>query len=218
MTIRPERMVIMNFSELKQQVSPADPIKPLPGVKQLQKSNANIVANYNAKSENSITVYDNGYVLFRSGKDYTVFRLHDCGDFRDREDPYGYVIPEESFKETYWTIRLIMEGEQRITYNKDQKEHSHTVSYSGIAEDWAYLSDIKYDGAYILTEQEEYLELIHTLQKQLAVLTDRQLFIFCEVYGHDKTHKEVAEEIGISRQAVTDSLAQSLKKLRKNLK
>ena len=75
MTIRPERMVIMNFSELKQRVSPADPMKPQPGVKQLQEGNANIIANCNVKDENSITVYDSGYVLFRSGKD--------CFDIRE---------------------------------------------------------------------------------------------------------------------------------------
>ena len=218
MTIRQERMVIMKFSELKQMVSPADSQQLLPGNRQLLGTEPKIVVSYNIEDMDNITVYDNGYVLFCSGSDHTVFRLHDCKDYVDRDDPQCKVISEKDFDEMHWALRLILEGEDRIAHNKEKKEYHHTVSYSAVAEDWVYLSDSKYDGALVLLEKEEHQELIHKLQIQLAVLTDRQRFVFTEIIGNGKTHKEVAEEIGISRQAVTDALAKALKKYKKNQK
>ena len=218
MTIRQERMDIMKFSELKRMVLPADSKQLTPGNRQLFETEPKIVISYSLKNTENITVYGNGYVLFCSGKDHTVFRLHDCKDYVDQDDPLCKVIPEKVFDKTHWALRLILEGEDRIAHNKEKKENHHTVSYSAVAEDWVYLSDSKYDGAFVLFEKEEHQELIHKLQMQLAVLTDRQRFVFTEIIGNGKTHKEVADELGVSRQAVTDTFTKAMRKFKKNQK
>ena len=52
----------------------------VPGIRQLEESEARIIVR-EMVSDMLITVYQNGYVACRRGRESTVFRLHDCGGY-----------------------------------------------------------------------------------------------------------------------------------------
>ena len=52
----------------------------VPGIRQLEESEARILVR-EMVSDMLITVYQNGYVACRRGRESTVFLLHDCGGY-----------------------------------------------------------------------------------------------------------------------------------------
>ncbi|MDR6301307.1 RNA polymerase sigma factor [Mesonia maritima] len=66
-----------------------------------------------------------------------------------------------------------------------------------------------------LLEEEQYLK---KYEKALASLTEAQRTAFLMNRVEGKKHKEIAEELGISRKAVEKRIYSALKKLRKDIK
>ena len=66
-----------------------------------------------------------------------------------------------------------------------------------------------------LLEEDEYLK---KYQKALSNLTDAQRTAFLMNRVEGKRHKQIAEELGISRKAVEKRIYSALKKLRKDIK
>ena len=125
------------------------------------------------------------------------------------------MISEDAFDSCNWSVRLAAEGEKRLEYNQKQKWKRSTVSYSGVAEDWALLGDVSQDPEVLLLERERREEekaLVNTL---LQKLTEHQRFIVIECIVRGRQHKDVARQLGTSRQAVTDALKKAITRMKK---
>lgn len=99
----------------------------------------------------TIQVFESGYVLYEEDRRFAVFHLDDiygknmiydtvnCSLVSKRER----VIPSEVYMNFHWSLRLILEGNERIMRNREKVERNHVeFLYSGISEDLPQLSFI----------------------------------------------------------------------------
>lgn len=110
---------MMTFKELKKLVKlPLYKEQRVPTVKALEESGVSVVAEKILENHGSISVYQNGYVIYRAHKRVTVFSLRNCVHYKyDALEGAGHHIEEEEFEEYEWHIRLVLEGEDRIFMN-----------------------------------------------------------------------------------------------------
>ena len=161
-----------------------------------------------------LTVYNSGYVLFSAGKRNTVFHIHDCcGDYAyDAAEGKGDVIEEEYFENCEWHIRALFEGEQRVEESQLKCEGvgqtKVSVSYHAVAEDWGEMADSE------INVLDKYIEK-EALHAMMTVLTEKQRNLIYQNYVLDKTHQEIADDMGISRGSVTRAVNQALERIRR---
>ena len=107
---------MMTFKELKKLVKlPLYKEQRVPTVKALEESGVSVVAEKILENHGSISVYQNGYAIYRAHKRVTVFSLRNCVHYKyDALEGAGHHIEEEEFDEYEWHIRLVLEGEDRI--------------------------------------------------------------------------------------------------------
>ena len=110
---------MMTFKDLKKLVElPSYKEQRVPTVKALEVSGVPVVAEKILENHGSISVYQNGYVIYRAHKRVTVFSLRNCVHYKyDALEGAGHHIEEEEFDEYEWHIRLVLEGEDRILMN-----------------------------------------------------------------------------------------------------
>ncbi len=49
------------------------------------------------------------------------------------------VFRKSFFNQREWYIRLVLEGEDRLSRNRESKEQGWTISYSDVSEEWGML-------------------------------------------------------------------------------
>lgn len=110
---------MMTFKDLKKLVElPSYKEQRVPTVKALEVSGVPVVAEKILENHGSISVCQNGYVIYRAHKRVTVFSLRNCVHYKyDALEGAGHHIEEEEFDEYEWHIRLVLEGEDRIFMN-----------------------------------------------------------------------------------------------------
>lgn len=179
----------------------------LPTARQLRESGV-VIAKERFGGETEISVYQDGFVLYRTGKYSTVFPLHSCGDYFYISDGNTVHLPEQFFDREKWHLRLVLEGEDRLGRNCEERERSRNVSYNAVSEDWAAMADLSEPAIEQLARQE-------TVEEIMQMLTEKQKTVVCGYYLQEKTQGQIAEELGISRHAVRDSLIHAVSKIRK---
>ena len=121
---------MLTLKELKKVVKVAGMTKRVPSEKALEKEE--IVVKEILSGECDITVYANGYVLYRENGKKTIFPLHSCKDYQYmdvKED--RSIMNEEFFDNENWYIRLLMEATDRMEINQAKVVSNHRlVSYS----------------------------------------------------------------------------------------
>lgn len=110
---------MMTFKDLKKLVElPSYKEQRVPTVKALEVSGVPVVAEKILGNHGSISVYQNGYVIYRAHKRVTVFSLRNCVHYKyDALEGAGHHIEEAEFDDYEWHIRLVLEGEDRIFMN-----------------------------------------------------------------------------------------------------
>lgn len=77
---------MMTFKELKKLVKlPLYKEQRVPTVKALEESGVSVVAEKILENHGSISVYQNGYVIYRAHKRVTVFSLRNCVHYKCRQ-------------------------------------------------------------------------------------------------------------------------------------
>lgn len=199
---------MLTLRELKQMVEPVDERRRVPTLRAQMESGVPIVVKERLNEQTELIVFANGYVSYRSGRRMTVFPLHSCRGYHYEMFCGGVqFIPEEFFDREAWHIRLMLEGEDRLAKNLDVKENRNQVSYSAVSEDWAVLVDAKNNLAEQVVEQE-------MVEEMLSVLTEKQRAVVIRYYIKEENHREIAADLGISRQAVTDMIAKAIRRIR----
>lgn len=196
----------MTLQELKKIVAvPENGTNP-PTAKQLRES-GKAVAEKKTGADSEISVYQNGYTLYRTGNHSTVFPLHKCRDYFYLDGNNIVRLPEQFFCKKEWYLRLVLEGEDRLGRNYDAKERSRNISYHAAAEDWAVMEDLA-DAVL------ESLLMRETVAEMMQVLTERQRYIVQKYYLQEETQEQISKELGISQQAVSGAISQAISSIR----
>lgn len=180
----------------------------LPTAKQLRTSRLALIQERLGK-DSKISVYQSGYVLYQVGKHSTVFLLHSCREYLYLADEKTVILPEQFFENREWYLRLVLEGEDRLNRNHEEKERSWNVSYSAVSEDWPAMENWTESMLEHLTKQETVTEI-------LAGLSARQKYVIQKYYLQEETQEQISKELGISQQAVSLVLSQAIRSIRKN--
>ena len=140
----------------------------LPTAKQLRSSRS-AIAQKRLGLDSEISAYQSGYALYQVGKHFTVFLLHSCRDYLYLADGKTVILPEQFFENREWYLRLVLEGEDRLNRNHEEKERSWNVSYSDVSEDWSVMENLAESMLEHLTRQETVAEI-------LGILSARQKY------------------------------------------
>lgn len=199
---------MLTLKELKKIVKVADVEKRIPSVKSLKEHKVVVKEMINA--DTTISVYDQGYVLYTAGNQSTVFPLHSCDD-------YEYVsvtgdnkeFNKEFFDNENWYIRLLMEAEDRMAYSQSKISTNHGVfSNSDVTDDAEIMRGSSKDFVDDVIDR----EILNALIKEL---TERQKTVLNLVYFEEMRQQDVADYLGIKQQSVNDLLNRALKTMKK---
>ena len=124
----------MTLGELKRMVCPTTGVKP-PRIKQLEETEAP-VATYQDRGLR-IAVFPSGFITAHSGRNHTVFRIEDCGEYtyhfakhyRRRFDATQHYFDANYFEKQRWELRVLMEAEDRLKRGNDRYEYGHAVRF-----------------------------------------------------------------------------------------
>lgn len=178
----------------------------VPTAKQLRESG--IVAAIERLGEDTeICVYQNGYVFYRVGRHSTVFPLYLCRDYLYMSGKNVICLSEQFFQNKRWSLRLMLEGEDRLNRNQDEKERKWNISCDVISDKWIIEDDLIETVLEHLVEQEMIDELFQHL-------TDKQKSIMWKYFIQEETQKQISEELGISNPAVSMILSRAVRRIR----
>lgn len=204
----------ITLHELKEKID-AVLEKKLPSFKALMEMQPMAVAQTTV-DDASLTVYQNGYAVYEMDDAHTVIAVDRCGDYRyDFTDGTYQVVPAETFEETEWSVRLLMEGERRMEHNRNNRTaETENVSLECDGSDWSAAVMVDFldeDNAEMLADRE-----LRRLYVAMSKLTERQLEILQLYFYKGMNQYEIAEELGICQQSVNRIMNQAVKRLRKN--
>ena len=180
----------------------------IPTAKQLRESKMAIVQE-RLGLDSKISVYQNGYVVYQVGKHSTVFPLHSCRDYFYMADRKAVCLSEQFFGNKVWYLRLVLEGEDRLNRNHEEKERNWNISYSAISEDWFAMENLTESVLEQLAKQETVAEI-------LQGLSERQKYIIQKYYLQEETQEQISNELGISQQAVSATISHAIRMIRNN--
>lgn len=196
---------MLTLQELKKIVDVPERGKNPPTAKQLQSAES-LVVNEKLGTDGEIRVYANGYALYRICSRSTVFSVHSCGDYLYLSDEGMVHLAGDFFEGERWYLRLVLEGEDRLGRNQEERERN--FSYSIVSEEWATMEDASESALDHLVKQE-------TVGEMLQLLTEKQRTVIQRYYIQGKTQVQISKELGISRLAVRDSIFHAIGRIRK---
>ena len=180
----------------------------IPTVKYLRNNGIEIVSE-SLGIDAQITAYRNGYAVYRVGNRSTVISIHSCGDYLYESSGMIVCIGKSYFDRQAWYVRLMLEGEDRLSHNREISESEKNVSYSAVSEEWMIMVDK--DKSPL-----EYIIRNETIHELLSLLTERQRFVVWQFYFCQKTQKEISDELGVTAPSVSRTLSQAIRRMRKN--
>lgn len=199
---------MLTLKELKNNVTEASPAERVPTYKVLRESGIPVVVKKVVDVQSELMVYQNGYVVYKARKRSTVFPLHSCGGYRyEFHQNLSFSVKSDFFEHENWYIRLFLEGEDRIAKNEDWYNGRKSISYSAIAEDWSELAqEDTVLNAFVIQEE---------LEELWQLMTERQRMVMKKYYMEQLQEDEIAKELGITQQAVSDTLRKAIRRVRK---
>ena len=180
----------------------------LPTEKQLRESGAPVLAEADTAT-GKIVAYANGYFSYRSGRRWTVQRIHACVDgityvFADGQRQF---LGLEVFADLPFTTWMTLEGERRLEENRSDCEKKRALPYGQRS-----FPDERCDNEF-----DAILNRI-ALNEALACLTSRQRQIVTADFLEKKSQRQIAQTLRISQQAAHARLQAALRKLRRYLR
>lgn len=108
--------------------------KALPTAAYLLAGNSHLVASRELDGGTKLSVYQNGFALYQIIGGSTVFRVDYCGGYTYFGRTEQTELSEDFFADTDWWVRLLMEGEDRLTHNRNIKAERHECLFEGDSE------------------------------------------------------------------------------------
>ena len=174
--------------------------------------------------EAELTAYQNGFIVYRLGDHTATFPVTECADYIYRDaDGRDTVIPQEVFDTQDWTIRALMEGEDRIRYNgeKRQKEREFGAGESEMQETSLYL-ELAGEEQFVDQEpswEEKQIEeeKSEALKALMSTLKPRHQEVLYKRYWEEMSFQEIAAEWGCEVKAVRHTECRAWKALRSRI-
>lgn len=198
---------MLTLWEIKQAVENPGEGRDVPTAKRLRDTGT-VVASRSMGTEAEIRVYQCGYAVYRIGRYATVFPVHACGDYLYPLCGEMLCIAESFFDCQEWHVRLVLEGEDRVSRNRESQEQERRISYSAVSEDWRLLADAGQPLLDQIIAKESVGEI-------MGLLTERQRFIVRQFFFFQKTQKEIAKEIGVAAPIISKTISNSIRQIRK---
>ena len=226
---------MLTLRTLKKLIEIPENGEKIPTPKQLRTGKSPVVAHKTTGegvNEVHISVYQCGYAVYEIGNRVTVFPVNmelgygyssviqeSCTEEERyntwnpetglREKKYFCELDESFFETEEWYWRLMLIGEDRLAHNLAMRDRGRCISYSGISEDFKGMEDE-------LADIEERVNRHQITEEMLSVLSDKQKKVVKEYYWNQKTHKQIANENGVKKNAVTGMLKYALNKIEQN--
>lgn len=201
----------VSLRELLKEVPNTTGIK-LPTAKALRSSDSIILYDIEHNSSR-LTVYANGFFIYTHRGYTTVQSIHKCNEsiWYEFADGHKDMCSIEQFLDEPFPIRLMLEGDLRLEMNQNARHSTHQYSYDTME---AESSDLA--SPYSLVDEIMRSIDINELYAAIAELTDKQRDVVVKFYLDGMTQKEVAKQLGISREAVKARLESALRALHRN--
>ena len=159
----------------------------------------------------SIRVFESGYVLYEEDDKATVFHLDDICNSAFEYDTTDWalvprkqrMIPAEIYMSADWTVRIILEGNDRIMHNREKVENDHQeFSWSGISEDMAQLG-FTVDFFKEIEEEINHQKMLEVFKIVQEAVKPVQWDVYVMLKRDGKTQQDIAKELGKTQQAVS---------------
>lgn len=180
--------------------------KKLPTAAWLRAGNCDVAASREITERGKLSVFANGFALYETDCGSTVFRVDYCGGYTYFGSNMADRLSEEFFADTDWWVRLVMEGEDRLTHNRNIRTERYESFYDY---DDEALSEI-----YTESMQEDFMRR-ELLEQIFSMMTKRQREVVTLYYLDGLGVSEIAAIYGISHQAVSVTLSDVKKKFQK---
>lgn len=197
---------MLTLRELKRIVDVPVKGERIPKAKHLKETGTPVISR-RLGGDAQIEAYSNGYALYRVGRHTTVFPIRSCGDYLYLSGRHGTRMPESFFDKEPWYIRLILEGEDRMGHNLDEREQGRTVSYSSLSEEWVSAEEPEKSALELLVRHE-------TVEEMMRILTERQRIVLRAFFLQEKTQKQISKELNISKASVYVIISRSIRRIR----
>lgn len=185
---------MMTFKELKKLVKlPLYKEQRVPTVKALEESGVSVVAEKILENHGSISVYQNGYVIYRAHKRVTVFSLRNCVHYKyDALEGAGHHIEDRIFMNYE-----IIQG--KWMPSREDREYREEI-LEGVDEAVSTLER--------MISEERVEELLSTLTDLQRKVVHTHLF-------HGLSFTEAAKHLGMTRQNLTGIYNAAIYKIQK---
>ena len=202
---------MMTLRELKDVVTVADMKTPIPKAGTLINAGIPVVVKEVINADTQIMVFENGYVLYIAGDHNTVFPLHNCDGYEYKSvADSSQILKGDFFENENWYMRLLLEGEDRITNNRAIYHNRFSVSYHDIAEDLGMMEDRSHNVEKNLIEREMVKEILSFVDEKAAKAIS-------DYYQVGKKQYEIGEEIQMDCKAVSKLIRRNVMKIRRNI-
>ncbi len=206
---------MLTLNELRKEIGELpEKDEKAPSYRRLMESDEKILAKH-VTSSLEVTVYENGYVSYLSGAGATVFPFPESKSYVYKSScgVETVSIKASNFDNMDWYFRLVLEGEDRLSHNEDSRLCYKLIFYGDFSEEWKKLKDPvgSAEDVYFSDKNEE------TALDSLHLLTDKQRYVVTEHFLKGVPYIKLAQDLGISRQAVRDAAENALQRMRKRL-
>ena len=172
----------------------------LPTAKALRESGEEVVLRHIAGDGSEVCVYKNGFVTYRVGRHVTVFSVGDVTeDYTFEFVGERKTISAGELEDMDCMVRL-------ISKNTDVLYGRKKVSYSQEAEDWGVMAD----------SEDQMAKAVDKMfaKSLIGCLTDRQKEYVRRHFFEEEQMKEIGDDLGVSKQAVSDGIRLALAKMK----
>lgn len=200
---------MLTLNQLRKLVRVPGEDEKVPKIRELQEGEAEIVVREMIGQESSVTVYENGYVLYQDGSRWTTFPFPKEKEYRYQPVIGFHLLTADFLERENWYFAMILYGEDRLAENNERREtrDGAVISYSAYPDGWRILADRRQD-------VERMIQRL-LVEEALALATQRQRQVLFLYYLQEKSHKAIAEELGISRKTVSTVIRQGLERIRR---
>ena len=156
----------MTLKELQKQIE-STMGKELPTAAWLRAGNCPLAVCREITASGKLSVYVNGFALYETDCGSTVFRVDYCGGYTYFGANTEDTLPEEFFADTDWWVRLVIEGEDRLTHNRNARTEKNTSLYE--FDELALAAACEFDEEIMLQELVEEVLLLMTPSQREVV-------------------------------------------------
>ena len=166
-------------------------------------------------------VYQNGYILYKEYRFYTIFHISDVlGKNALYETANEGVSPSSTrtinadyLENLEWIIPIAMWGNARIIHNLNNRELDHRdFRYCGMPEDWSEVASPA-DETSDLEQIEDADEAAKIVEEIKIRIVPTQWKVFVGKVVHELTDEELGTILNISHQAVNKRYKKAIKRI-----